>query len=222
MQNSLIEHWGKNPGEEAPCGPDGVIIIDPSAGECRKEKIMSFMRYLTLGCVLGLVTFCFISPSTTLAQSNKSAEPTLGDRDQTLKQLLTEVRELRLAVQRATVSNTRFQMLIERVRVGQGQVDSLRRQLVSVRSQLTKLKAEKVELAPHMKDLEDRLGQSSGDEHTKIERTLKEFKSWLESKAAEEQQQIEAEADLSLRLQVEQSKLNELNTQLDALMSELK
>jgi hypothetical protein len=44
----------------------------------------------------------------------------------------------------------------------------------------------------------------------------------LESKAAEEQQQIEAEADLSMRLQVEQSKLNELNTQLDALMSELK
>ena len=183
---------------------------------------MSLIKSLILGCALCLVTFCYVSPTSAQAQGNKPAESTQGDRDQTLKQLLTEVRELRLAVQRATVSNTRFQMLIERVRVGQGQVDSLSRQLVSVRSQLTKLKAEKVELAPHMKDLEDRLGQSSGDEHAKIERTLKEFKSWLESKAAEEQQQIEAEADLSMRLQVEQSKLNELNSQLDALMSELK
>jgi len=46
---------------------------------------------LTKGFLLCLVALCFISPSTTLAQSNKPAEPTLGDRDQTLKQLLTEV-----------------------------------------------------------------------------------------------------------------------------------
>ena len=183
---------------------------------------MSFVKRVTLGCVLGLAAICFATSTRTQAQTNKAGESARGFSDQTLKQLLTEVRELRLAIQRATVSNTRFQMLIDRVRVGQGQVDSLSRQLVSVRSQLTKLKAEKVELAPHMKDLEDRLGQSSGDEHAKIERTLKEFKSWLESKAAEEQQQVEAEADLSMRLQVEQSKLNELNTQLDKLMSELK
>src|SRR3984893_3961994 len=131
----------------------------PARKISRKEKIMSFMKRLTLGCPLGLVTLCFVASTKTQAQTNKP-ESAKGDGDQPLKHLLTEVRELRLAVQRATVSNTRFQMLIERVRVGQVQVDSLSRQLVSVRSQLTKLKAEKVELAPHMKDLEDRLGQS--------------------------------------------------------------
>ena len=58
---------------------------------------MSFVKCLTLGCVLSLVTLCFVSPTITLAQSNRPAESGQGDRDQTLKQLLTEVRELRLA-----------------------------------------------------------------------------------------------------------------------------
>jgi hypothetical protein len=200
---------------------DCGIIVDLPAKNVEKEKIMLFRKRLTVGCVIGLVTLCLVASARTQAQSNKPAESVQGDRDQILKQLLAEVRALRLALQRATVSSIRVQMLIERVRVEQGQVDSLSGQLVSVRSQLTKLKAEKVD-ASRMKDLEDRLGQSSGDEHATIERTLKEGKSWLESKVAEEQQQIEAQADLSMRLQVEQSKLNELNTQLDSLMSEMK
>jgi hypothetical protein len=48
--------------------------------------------------------------------------------DQTLRQLLTEVRELRLAVQRATVNNSRFQMFIER--------NELNRQLEALMSEL--------------------------------------------------------------------------------------
>ncbi len=83
---------------------------------------MSLIKSLTLGCALCLVTFCYISPASARAQNNKPTESTQGDRDQTLKQLLTEVRELRLTVQRATVNNTRFQMLIERVRVQQAHV----------------------------------------------------------------------------------------------------
>src|SRR6267378_2673048 len=104
---------------------------------------MSLMKGLTLGFLLCLVALCFISPSETLAQSNKSAEPVQGDRDQTLKQLLMEVHELRMAVQRATFSNTRFQMLIERVRVEQSHVDALSRQLENVHSQVADMKASK-------------------------------------------------------------------------------
>jgi len=77
------------------------------------------------------------------SSEQQACRSSTGDRDQILKQLLTEVRELRLALQRATVSSIRFQMLIERARVEQGQVDSLSGQLVSVRSQLTKLKLKK-------------------------------------------------------------------------------
>jgi hypothetical protein len=70
-----------------------------------------------------------MAPSRTVAQTSNSTESAQGDRDKTLQQLLTEVRELRLAVQRATVNNTRFQMLIERMRIEQARVDAIGRQL---------------------------------------------------------------------------------------------
>src|ERR1700730_926888 len=126
----------------------------------RKEKIMSFMKRLTWGCVLGLLALCIASPGRTQAQTNKSAESVQEDRDQTLQQLLTEVRELRLAVQRATVSNTRFQMLIERVRVQQAHVDALSRQLENIHSQVAEMKAAKPQIEQQIKDAEDLLDRT--------------------------------------------------------------
>src|SRR6266478_7741035 len=121
---------------------------------------MSFVKGLTLAFLLCLVTLCFISPTITLAQSNRPAESAQGDRDQTLKQLLTEVRELRLAVQRATVSNTRFQMLIERVRVQQAHVDALSHQLENLHSQAAEMKAAKPQMEQQIKDAEDLLDRT--------------------------------------------------------------
>src|SRR5713101_4720018 len=117
--------------------------------------VMSLIKSLTLGCVLCLVTYCYVSPTCAQAQSNKPAESTQGDRDQTLKQLLTEVRELRLTVQRATVSSTRFQMLIERVRVQQAHVDALSRQLENIHSQAAEMKAAKPQMEQQIKNAED-------------------------------------------------------------------
>ena len=112
---------------------------------------MSLIKSLTLGCAFCLVTFCYVSPTSAQAQSNKAGESVQGDRDQTLKQLLTEVRELRLAVQRATVNNTRFQMLIERVRVQQAHVDALSHQLENVHSQVAEMKAAKPQMEQQIK-----------------------------------------------------------------------
>ena len=50
------------------------------------------VRCLTFGCVLGLVTLCFVSTTRVQAQTKKPGES--AQADQTLKQLLTEVREL--------------------------------------------------------------------------------------------------------------------------------
>jgi hypothetical protein len=138
--------------------PDCVIIVGLPSRECREEKIMSLVKSLTLAFVLCLVTFCCVSPTRAQAQTNKPAESTQGDRDQTLKQLLTEVRELRLAVQRATVSNTRSQMLIERVRVQQAHVDALSRQLENIHSQVADMKAAKPQMEQQIKDAEDLVG----------------------------------------------------------------
>jgi len=55
-----------------------------------------------------------------------------------------------------------------------------------------------------------------------MEAAVKEGKRMSESEAAEEQQQIEAQADSTMRLQVAQARVNEKNCQLDLLINELK
>jgi chromosome segregation ATPase len=184
---------------------------------------MSFMRCLTLGCVLGLVTLSFVSPIRAQAQTNKPAESVQGDRDQTLKQLLTEVRELRLAVQRATVSNTRFQMLIERVRIQQAHVDALSRQLENVHSQAAEMKATKPQMEQQIKDAENQLDRTPDPSaHSDLESRIKGGKANLARFTQEDERLRNREAALDTELQAAQAKLNELNGQLDSLMSELK
>ena len=184
---------------------------------------MSFMRCVASGFVLTLVTFCCVSPIRAQAQTNKPGDSVQGDRDQTLKQLLTEVRELRLAVQRATVSNTRFQMLIERVRVQQAHVDALSRQLESVHSQVAEFKATKPQIEQQIKDAEDLLDRTPDPSaHADLESRIKGGKASLGRLAQEDERLRNRETALDTEFQGAQAKLNELNGQMDALMSELK
>src|SRR5713226_1841979 len=184
---------------------------------------MSLAKSLTLGCALCLVTFCYVSPTSAQAQSNKPAESMQGDRDQTLKQLLTEVRELRLAVQRATVNNTRFQMLIERVRVQQAHVDALSRELENVHSQVAEIKAAKPQMEQQIKDAEDLLDRTPDpNAHAELESRIKVVKGNLARLSQEDERLRSRETALDTDLQAAQGKLNELNGQLDSLMVDLK
>jgi len=184
---------------------------------------MSFIKRLTLACVVGFMTMCFVAPARTLAQTNRPAESAKGDGDQTLKQLLTEVRELRLAVQRATVSNSRFQMLIERVRVQQAHVDALSRQLENLHSQVAEMKAAKPQMEQQIKDAEDLLDRTTDlSAHADLESRIKGSKANLARLTREVERLSNRETALDMELQASQAKLNELNGQLDSLMSELK
>jgi len=189
----------------------------------RKEKIMSLIKRLTLACALGLLTLCFGASSRTEAQTNRPGESANGDNEQTLKQLLTEVRELRLTVQKATVSNTRFQMLLERVRVQQAHVDALDRQLETFHSQIADLKVAQPQLEQQIKDAEDMLDRTSDpNAHAELESRIKGGRANLARFIKEDERLRNRETALDTELQVAQAKLNELNAQLDSLMSELK
>jgi chromosome segregation ATPase len=184
---------------------------------------MSLIKSLILGCVLGVVTFCYVPPTRTLAQTGKPAESAQGDHDQTLQQLLTEVRELRLAIQRATVTNTRFQMLIERVRIQQGHADGLSRRLEDLRSQATNMRTEKSQTETRLKIDEELLDRTPDPErHTELESLIKAMKGALSRLAQEGEQLRDREAASNMELQTAQARLDELNSQLDALLNELK
>ena len=181
------------------------------------------LKRLTLGCALCLVTFCWVLPTRAQSQTNKPAESTEGDRDRTLKQLLTEVRELRLAVQRAAVSNARFQMLIERVRVQQAHVDALSRQLENIHSQVADLKAAKPQMEQQIKDAEELLDSAPDpNAHAELDSRIKSGKTNLARFAQEDERLRSRETAVDTELQTAQAKLNELNSQLDALMNDLK
>ena len=67
-----------------------------------------------------------------------------------------------------------------------------------------------------------RITSQPDPERGAMEAAVKEGKRMSESEAAEEQQQIEAQADSTMRLQVAQARVNEKNCQLDLLINELK
>ena len=184
---------------------------------------MSVIKSLGLASLLCLVGFLCLLPTNVSAQSEKPAESAQPDRDQTLRQLLTEVHELRLAVQRATVNNARFQMLIERIRVEQAHVDSLSRQLENVHSQVAEIKAAKPQMEQQIKDAEDQLDRTSDpNAHADLESRIKLVKANLVRLSQEDERLRSRETSLDTDLQAAQSKLNELNSQLDSLMTDLK
>ena len=181
------------------------------------------MKALNFACLLCLVLFCCIAPSRTVAQTINSGDSAQADRDKTLQQLLKEVRELRLAVQRATVNNTRLQVLIERVRIEQARVDSIGRQLESVRAQVADMRASRPQMEQQIKDAEALLDRTSDlNAHADIESRIKAIKNTLVRLAQEEDRLQSREGLLNNDLQAAQSKVNELNSQLDALMNDLK
>ena len=184
---------------------------------------MSLIKSLGLASLLCLVGFFCLLPTNVSAQGKKPAESAQPDRDQTLRQLLTEVHELRLAVQRATVNNTRFQMLIERVRVQQAHVESLSRQLESVHLQVADIKSAKPQMEQQIKDAEDQLDRTPDpNTHADIESRIKMVKANLARLSQEDERLNGREAALDTELQGAQAKLNELNGELDLLMVDLK
>lgn len=114
-------------------------------------------------------------------------------------------------------------MLIERVRVQQAHVDALGRQLETFHSQIADLKVAKPQIEQQIKDAEDMLDRTSDpNAHADLESRIKGGKANLARFTQEDERLRNRETALDTELQAEQAKLNELNSQLDALMNELK
>ena len=184
---------------------------------------MSRSRTLVFGCVLFVLTFCYGSGRTIQAQTNQPVDPVHSNYDKTLQQLLAEVRELRLAVQRATFSHTRAQMLIERMRLQQSTIDGVSRQMDMVRAQLADLRNAKPQMEQQIKETEELLERTTDPNgRLDMETRIKSMKSRLARLAPEEDRLRNREVTLESELHNLQAKLNELNSQLDALFNEMK
>ena len=114
-------------------------------------------------------------------------------------------------------------MLIERVRVQQAHVDALSRQLENVRSQVAEMKATKPQMEQQIKDAEDMLDRTPDPNvHSELESRIKGGKANLARLILEDERLRNREAAIDTELRSARSQLDQLNSQLDGLMSELK
>jgi chromosome segregation ATPase len=135
-----------------------------------------------------------------------------------IQALLSEVHQLRLAIERSNSLGPRIQLVVERVKMQQSVVTRVSDQLESAHRELDKLQSDQTRTAEHIKTFETELSQVTDPmKRQQMDLELKVFKPEFERA----QQLIEAvrgrEADLSSRLRSEQATLDGLNDRLNQI-----
>ena len=168
---------------------------------------------LSLVCLLLLFVSCFVAPEKALAQSTNAARPTS---EQSLQELVREVRQLRATLQRINSAMYKGQVMIERLKLQQEQVVRISRELADTRENLSEIRSHQARLKEQLPKMED--GVEKGVKHPAEVATIN---AELEQLKEREQRFTARESQLSNELELERAKLNDLNDRLNALELEL-
>jgi len=158
--------------------------------------------YFLIIMVLGLA-------AATLGQATSSDS-------QTLRALLSEVRELRQALQVSLGRIQSAQILLSRLQIQEVAVTRASQHLDDARSKLAEVRVVMRSAAVEIKHFEDEA--PNGENAAQVEEALKRAKSDLETSTNLEQQRQAAESEAEEQLRTEQDKLDNLETQLDELV----
>lgn len=155
------------------------------------------------------VAICVLASSGAFAQTTAVSE-------QKFDELVNEVRQLRLEVQRLSASAQRIQLLLDRSRTQQEQVTRLTQQLNEARAQLNQTRWEQARLKTEAEQAEKQkaAGLRGEDE-------LKATIAAGEELKQREQNLMQRELQLSSELELERATLNDLKTRLDKLEQEI-
>ena len=164
---------------------------------------------LSLVCLLFLF---FFTPEKGLAQANTS-RPTS---EQSLEELVREVRQLRATLQRMNSAMYKGQVMLERLRLQQDQVARITRELSEARENLTEIRAHQTRL----NDLIART-EASVQKGEKDPNELAQIKDELNIHKEREQRLAMREVRLANDLEMERARLNELNDRLNAFELEI-
>ena len=183
---------------------------------------MSRIKTISIICLLFLTTFVFTSFGRSQTTTNSPTKAEQVENEQTMRALLNEVRQLRLAIQRSNLSAYHAQVIIERMRSQRQHVDRLTDRLRETRDRMASMKMGQTEIQYELKKMEDHLSQQTDVGVIRdVEEQIDRFKNRLGAQAQEEARLRENESQLVGQLQIEQSRLTEFNDQLDALQREL-
>ena len=163
-------------------------------------------------CFLFLLVSLSVMPEKALAQANTS-RPTS---EQSLQELVREVRQLRATLQRMNSVMYKGQVMLERLKFQQEQVARMSRELGDTRENLSEIRAAQIRLKEMLPKAE--AGVETGVKHPA---ELAGIKAELEHLKDREQRLGTRESQLFNDLESERAKLNDLNDRMTAFELEL-
>ena len=171
--------------------------------------------------VLGrLICVCFFGVLVVSAAQAQTEKP--AEENQTLRTLLSEVRQLRKTMQTAGLNAYRGQIILERIRLANEQVERMAQKLESAREDLEKIERTIPREEEESKVLETLLAQETDiGKRAKMEFEIKENKQQAERYKTLLSRAREREQQLSTELRAHQARLTDLNSRLDLLEREI-
>jgi chromosome segregation ATPase len=159
-----------------------------------------------------LILLIFGIPAATFGQAASSDS-------QTVRALLTEVRELRQDLQVSLARAESAQILLSRLQIQEVAVTRASQHLDEARSKLAEVQVVRKSEEAEIKHLQEM--PSAGESAEQIEETINGAKADLDASTNLEQQRQATKTEAEQQLQTEQNKLNGLETQLDELVKNL-
>jgi hypothetical protein len=155
----------------------------------------------------------FLLPAFGLLSAQAQSPP-----DTTMQALLTEVRQLRLALEKSNAVLPRIQVTLQRMQLQQDAVSRASRELDEARALVSKSAAEQEGMSGHARAMESLAGQEQDAARRKeLEREAAASKSMVDQQRPALLELQARESEKAGRLQTEQARLNELNDQLNVL-----
>ena len=151
-----------------------------------------------------------------LFSSSADLAQTTDRTDQTISDLLKEVRLLRKDLRQITASAYRANTLIERLRLQQGQINRLTQELNNVHSQLAEIKYSRNDLTAKLKELEKNV-----DAGLTPPAEIEAVKTTLANLDRREAELMTRDAQLGAELTTQQGALDDLSNKLDNIEREL-
>jgi hypothetical protein len=139
-----------------------------------------------------------------------------------LKELVAEIRALRLAVERSSLLTTRTQVLVQRFAVQQGRADRLKAELGNAASAVLKMQAEQAHTLELMKRSEMQIQSASvpQDKKESLAHEAGAYKRRLADQASRDSQLRAVEAQLAGEHRAALSRIAELEEQLTRIERE--
>lgn len=176
------------------------------------------IKSVSLVLVISLSIIAIIIIGSALAKGGHAQESGNSTEQQVLREILTEIRQLRVAVQRANLISYRGQMMIERVRAQQQYIVQMTRQLDDLQTEVSNLKVSLPQMQERVKSFEIELeNERDPARRSPLDAELKAFKQMVELQVSRQQQLQEREAQLTSQLQTEQGTLNGLVDRLQEI-----